>query len=67
MYNDFIKSIDGLLLEFKTTGDIKYMLKLEGILYCFLESTILDYLDNEDATEVSSNTNRFHWVSNDTL
>ena len=63
MYENFIKEIDSLILKFKETGDIDSMIKLEKIISRFLDSTVMDYLDEDTSTTYSS---KIDWVQNRT-
>lgn len=45
MYDDFINEIDDLVVAFKESGDIEFLIRLEKLLYIFLDFTVLDYLE----------------------
>lgn len=45
MYEKFIIQLEYLLKRFKETGDISHMLKIERLVSNYLDSSVLDYLE----------------------
>lgn len=56
MNKEFTDLMEELILNFKKTGDIKYMFKLENTVINFLEYTVLDYLEETNDYNIDENT-----------
>ena len=68
MNKEFTDLMEELILNFKKTGDIKYMFKLENTIVNFLEYTVLDYLEETNDYHIDENTSvssgSISWTTN---